>query len=221
MAGVSRQGCALPLAKAALKPGEVVCDLGCGFGAEAIEAARQVAPGGFVFGLDMMPEKLAVAQLAAHEAATNNLEFIECCIEDIPLVDSSVDVIISNCALNLSVQRKSVLDEAFRILKPGGRLIIADIVLLDASLEKEIQQVIAPVLDCSSGGLLFAECLQLLAESGFTARESEIFQQFSTDRLTSRAKSRSMHEALALLEQPEYAQEINGAFASVYIMARK
>jgi len=216
-----KKGCALPLTKAGLKPGEIVCDLGCGYGAEAIEAARQVAPGGFVYGLDMMPETLAVARQAAKDAAVDNLEFIECFIEDIPLNNNTVDAVISNCALNLSTQRTSVLAEALRILKPGGRLLIADIVLLDASLKKEIQQTIAPVLDCQSGVLLYDECLQLLAQCGFTGLETEVFQQFSTDRLIGRAKKKSMNEALAVLEQLDYAQEINGAFASVYFKARK
>ena len=216
-----KQGCALPLTKARLKPGEVVCDLGSGSGAEAIEAARLVGPGGFVYGLDIAPETLATARLAAAEAAIGNLEFIECFIEDIPLNDNTVDAIISNCALNLSKKRESVLAEAFRILKPGGRLLIADIVLLDTSLEQEVQQTITPVLGCLNGVLPYEEYPQLLAQCGFSAIETELFQQFTIDRLLSRAKKRLMHEAQAMLEHTEGAQRINGAFASVYLMARK
>ena len=217
----SSQGCALPLTKAKLIPGEIVCDLGCGSGAEAIEAARLVGLEGFVYGLDMAPEMLAAARLAAAEAAVDNLEFIEGLIEDIPLNENTVDVVISNCALNLSAARASVLAEAFRILKPGGRLIIADIVLLDPTLDEGIRQEIAPVLDCLSGALIYDDCLRLLAQCGFTSRESEIFQQFSIDRLVCRAEKRSLHDALSMLGQPERAHKVNGAFASVYLMARK
>lgn len=215
------RGCALPLQKAQLEPGETVLDLGCGEGADVLAAAELVSPGGFVYGLDMDAGALAAAGELAKQCDADNAAFIEGLIEDIPLQDESIDVVISNCVINLSDERDAALTEVHRVLRPGGRMVIADIVLLDNVVSAESERLIAPVFGCASGVLSQDEYLRILAASGFRGVEVEVFQRFTLERIRSRAEKRSLVSALNALEDPGFCRSIHGAFASVYILADK
>ncbi len=215
------QGCAFPLEKAALAPGETVLDLGCGAGVEAMEAARRVGQDGTVFGLDRDAEALALARGRAATEGVQNIQFLEGRLERIPLENACVDAVISNCAINLCSDRAAALAEVSRVLKPGGRLVIADIAFLGTAVSTEAQQLIAPVLGCTNGVLTQEEYLQLLAECVFENIELEVFLRFSLDRIKSRAEKRAATAALEALTNPDLARSVHGTFASVYLLARK
>jgi arsenite methyltransferase len=160
-------GCGHPTALAALAAGEIVLDLGSGGGLDVLLAARQVGPTGFVYGLDMTGEMLALAERYRRAQGVTNARFLQGYIEAIPLQDASVDAVISNCAINLAVDKAQVLREAFRVLRPGGRLAIADVVArepLPAALRADHEAWTR----CIAGALEEAEYRQLLAAAGFT-----------------------------------------------------
>src|SRR5687768_13611313 len=173
-------GCGNPTALAELKPGEVVLDLGSGGGIDVLLSARRVGPGGKAYGLDMTDEMLALARENQRAAGATNVEFLKGEIEHIPLPDNSVDVIISNCVINLSADKRQVLREAFRVLKPGGRFAVSDIV---------IQGEAAPVLrrdmelwvGCVAGALEEQEFTRLLAEVGFVDGDIEPTRVYSAE----------------------------------------
>src|SRR5215468_854332 len=145
-------GCGNPTALAKLQPGDIVLDLGSGGGIDVLLSARRVGPAGKVYGLDMTDEMLALARKNQKNAGIENVEFLKGEIEDIPLPDSSVDVIISNCVINLSADKDRVLREAFRVLKPGGRLAVSDVVTRGAMLA-EIREHILLWVGCIAGAL--------------------------------------------------------------------
>lgn len=159
-------GCGNPLDRANLKPGEDVLDLGSGAGREVIEAAFRIAPGGVAYGLDMTDEMLAVAQENRRRAGAFNAIFIKGTIENIPLPDASVDVIISNCVINLSQDKSSVMKEMMRVLRPGGRLAISDTVA-DRPVSEEARKDEELWCACLSGSLQPEEYRQMLVEAGF------------------------------------------------------
>jgi arsenite methyltransferase len=159
-------GCGNPTAVADLRAGETVLDLGSGGGIDVLLSARRVGPTGFAYGLDMTEEMLALARANASKAAATNVEFIKGRIEEIPLPAASIDVIISNCVINLSADKAAVIREMFRVLKPGGRLGISDVVAEDHLSEQDrIQR--GSFAGCIAGALSHQEYLEALAGAGF------------------------------------------------------
>ena len=158
-------GCGVPTAVAALADGEIVLDLGSGAGADVIISARRVAPSGRAIGLDMTDEMLELARANATAAGVENVEFCKGFIEDIPLPDASVDVVISNCVLNLSADKPTVLREVARVLRPGGRFAISD-VIADADMDEATRQDMQQWTGCIAGALTRDEFEQGLRDAG-------------------------------------------------------
>jgi len=161
-------GCGNPLAIASLEPGEMVLDLGSGGGFDAFLAAQAVGETGHVIGVDMTPEMVHQARRLATENGYDNVEFRLGEIEQIPLEDNSVDVIISNCVINLSPEKERVFQEAFRVLKPGGRLAVSDVVAT-AELPAEVKDDLALHSHCIAGASPIAELEAMLEQAGFVA----------------------------------------------------
>jgi len=165
-------GCGNPTALAQLKPGETVLDLGSGGGIDVLLSARRVGPTGKAYGLDMTDEMLTLANENKRKAGVENVEFLKGEIENIPLPDNSVDVIISNCVINLSADKSKVLREAFRVLKPGGRFAVSDVVTRGEMLS-EIRQSVLAWVGCIAGALEENEYRAKLAATGFDQIEIE------------------------------------------------
>jgi len=175
---LASMGCANPIALAQLNPGEVVLDLGSGGGIDVLLSAKRVGPTGKAYGLDMTDEMLELARKNQREAGMPNVEFIRGEIENIPLPDCSVDVIISNCVINLSADKDQVLREAFRVLKPGGRFAVADIVLT-RPVSNAVKEHIGLWTGCVAGALEIDEYKTKLLAAGFTQAEVEIVKTYS------------------------------------------
>ena len=184
-AAAASLGCGNPVALATLSPGEVVLDLGSGGGIDVLLSARRVSPGGKAYGLDMTDEMLALARKNQEEAGVENVEFLKGEIEEIPLPDEHVDVVISNCVINLSTEKEKVLGEAHRVLKPGGRFAISDIVFLgDKSLlPAELVQEVEMWSGCVSGALEKEEYERMLAAAGFEDVSIEVIQVHSPETI--------------------------------------
>jgi len=165
-AALASLGCGNPTAVAELRPGETVLDLGSGAGIDVLLSAKRVGPDGFAYGLDMTDEMLELARKHQSEAGTTNVEFLKGVIEEIPLPDSTVDVIISNCVINLSTDKSSVFTEMFRVLRPGGRLGIADVVA-DNHLSATDRRERGSWVGCTAGALSFDEYRSGLVNAGF------------------------------------------------------
>jgi arsenite methyltransferase len=168
-AGAASLGCGNPTALATLSPGEVVLDLGSGGGIDVLLSAKRVSPGGKAYGLDMTDEMLELAEKNKAEAGAENAEFLEGHIEDIPLPEDHVDVVISNCVINLSTDKPKVISEAFRVLKPGGRFAVSDMVFLrdKGKLPPELVSSIESWAGCVSGAPEKDEYEGLLRDAGF------------------------------------------------------
>ncbi len=160
-------GCGNPTALAQLNPGEVVLDLGSGGGIDVLLSARRVGPTGKAYGLDMTDEMLELARAHQRQAGIENAEFLKGHIEEIPLPDNSVDVIISNCVINLSADKRRVLAEAYRVLKPGGRFAVSDVVVR-GMLPAEVRRSMELWVGCIAGALEEGEFRRLLDQQGFT-----------------------------------------------------
>ncbi|MFI6598724.1 methyltransferase domain-containing protein [Nonomuraea sp. NPDC050536] len=159
-------GCGNPLAVADLLPGETVLDLGSGGGLDVLLSARRVGPAGHAYGLDASHDMLSLARANAEQAGVTNVEFLHGHIEDIPLPSAAVDVVISNCVINLSLDKPAVLAEAFRVLKPGGRFGISD-VIADDEVEPAARSAAEQRVGCANGTLTACEYRQLLTGIGF------------------------------------------------------
>jgi len=208
-------GCANPIALAEIKPGETVLDLGSGGGIDVLISARRVGPAGKVYGLDMTDEMLELARANQKKAGIDNVEFIKGEIENIPLPDNSVDVIISNCVINLSTDKDRVLKEAFRVLKPGGRFAVADIVFTRPVAE-EFQDHIALWTGCIAGALESQEYIGKLTKAGFEEPEVQIVRTYSVDDTDG-----LIPEEVIERFGPQQVAELMQSFASACIRARK
>jgi arsenite methyltransferase len=206
-------GCGNPTALAELKPGETVLDLGSGGGIDVLLSARRVGPTGKGYGLDMTDEMLALARENQRKANVTNVEFLKGEIENIPLPDNSVDVIISNCVINLSGDKDRVLNEAFRVLKPGGRLAVSDIVVR-GEIPNDIRRSVELWSGCIAGALQESEYRSKLAAAGFDAIEVE------PTRIYSGAQARDLL-AEAGFDADKVAPIIDGKYMSAFVRARK
>jgi SAM-dependent methyltransferase len=158
-------GCGVPTAVADLHPGETVLDLGSGAGADVLISARRVGPKGKAIGLDMTDEMLALARANAEQAGAANAEFLKGYIEDIPLADATVDVVISNCVINLAADKRKVIAETARVLRPGGRFAVSD-VIADEDMDAATRADMAAYTGCIAGALTEAEFRAALADAG-------------------------------------------------------
>jgi arsenite methyltransferase len=163
-------GCGNPTLLADLKPGEVVLDLGSGAGLDVLLSARRVAPGGYAYGVDMTDDMIALAHRNRAKAGISNATFLVGSIDSVPLADASVDVVISNCVINLSTDKSRVLREVARVLRPGGRFAVSDVVA-DPDLDDDIRRDMAQWTGCIAGALTVDQYRSLLKEAGLTAIE--------------------------------------------------
>ena len=175
-------GCGNPTALADLKPGETVLDLGSGGGIDVLLSARRVGPHGFAYGLDMTDEMLALAEQNKAAAGAENVQFLKGHIEDIPLPDSTVDVVISNCVINLAADKGQVLREAYRVLKPGGRFAVSDVVAQGA-LPDDLRADMEAWVGCVAGALEESEYRRLLTDAGFADVEVEVTRVYDPKEL--------------------------------------
>jgi len=176
-------GCGNPTALASLAPGEIVLDLGSGGGIDVLLSAKRVGPTGHAYGLDMTDEMLALAEQNRREAGAENVTFLRGRIEEIPLPDNAVDVIISNCVINLAADKEPVLREAFRVLKPGGRFAVSDVVT-QGSLPDDLRQDMEAWVGCVAGALEESEYRSLLAHAGFVDIEVQVTREYDPRELS-------------------------------------
>lgn len=217
---VASLGCGNPTALAQLRPGEVVLDLGSGGGIDVLLSARRVAPGGRAYGLDMTPEMLDLANANKAEAGVDNAEFLLGSIEDVPLPDGSVDVIISNCVVNLSPDKDRVFRESFRVLSPGGRFAISDVVL-SRELPAEIGAITALWTGCVAGALTEQAVISGLSAAGFTDISIEPTTVFGRDELESLAASLAEEDVPEGIDLRAAIADIDGVIRSAFIRATK
>ena len=210
---IASLGCGNPTALAELKPGEVVLDLGSGGGIDVLLSARRVGPTGKAFGLDMTDDMLALARENQRKAGLENVEFLKGEIEHIPLPDNSVDVIISNCVINLSADKDRVLAEAFRVLKPGGRFAVSDVVVRGDDVPPEVKRSMELWIGCVDGALEENDYRAKLGAAGFAEVDLE------PTRIYRAADARSFLESAGLDES--LLNRIDGRFMSAFVRARK
>ena len=206
-------GCGNPTALAELKPGETVLDLGSGGGIDVLLSARRVGPTGKAYGVDMTNEMLALARENQKKAGVQNVEFLQGMIENIPLPENSVDVVISNCVINLSGDKDRVMREAFRVLKPGGRLAVFDMVVR-GELPADVRKSMELWVGCMAGTLQESEYLEKLRAAGFTSVEVQPTRVYLPE------ESREFLAA-AGLDPDRVAPLIDGKFISAFIRATK
>ena len=214
-AALASLGCGNPTALAELRPGEKVLDLGSGGGVDVLLSASRVGPTGFAYGLDMTDAMLELAERNRVEAKVENVRFLKGVIEDIPLPEGAVDVVISNCVINLSADKGQVLREAYRVLTPGGRFAVSDIVFQGA-IPKTIRQDLEAWAGCLAGALEEHTYRRLLNEAGFIDLEVEVTRRYSLQEVAESGAS----AAIAALPAEERTG-IEGKFISAFIRARK
>jgi arsenite methyltransferase len=206
-------GCGNPTALIQLEPGQTVLDLGSGGGIDVLLSATRVGPAGKVYGLDMTDEMLALARENQRQAGATNVEFLKGTIESIPLPDNSVDVIISNCVINLSSDKDAVLREAFRVLKPGGRFAVSDVVVR-GDVPADVRRSMELWVGCIAGALEEKDYAAKLRSAGFADVEVETWRVYNID------------DARAFLTESgvdvdDMAPEVEGRFTSAFVRARK
>jgi len=206
-------GCGNPTALAKLQPGEIVLDLGSGGGIDVLLSARRVGPTGKAYGLDMTDEMLALARENQKKAGVQNVEFLKGAIEEIPLSDNSVDVIISNCVINLSGDKDRVLREAFRVLKPGGRLAVSDVVIR-GEVPADVRKSMELWVGCMAGALQESEYRQKLQAAGFESIDVEPTRIYQVE------EARDFLTA-AGLDADVVGPQIKDKFMSAFIRASK
>ena len=209
-------GCGNPTALAELSPGEVVLDLGSGGGIDVLLSARRVGPTGFAYGLDMTDDMLALAEQNRREAGAENVKFLKGHIEEIPLPDESVDVIVSNCVINLSSDKDRVLREAFRVLKPGGRFAVSDVVV-EGEMPEALRKDMEAYVGCVAGALESSDYLAKLSRAGFVNASIEPTRRYRFDDLDATTCGA---EAVAALSAEE-RQRLDGRILSGFIRAQK
>ena len=207
-------GCGNPTALAELRAGEVVLDLGSGGGIDVLLSARRVGPTGKAYGLDMTDEMLALARANQREAGVTNVEFLKGEIENIPLPDNSVDVIISNCVINLSGDKDKVLREAFRVLKPGGRFAVSDVVSRRRDIPAEIRRSVELWIGCVAGALHEDDFKAKLANAGFENIDIEVVREY-------RSADARQFLSDAGLDADAIAPIVDGAFGSAFVRGAK
>jgi len=210
---IASLGCGNPTALAELKTGEIVLDLGSGGGIDVLLSAKRVGPTGKAYGLDMTDEMLALAELNRRKSGLPNVEFLKGEIEHIPLPDNTADVIISNCVINLAGDKDQVLKEAFRVLKPGGRFAVSDVVVrgeVPASIRKSMELWVG----CVAGALSESDYLNKLANAGFGNIDVEVTRVYSSE------DARTFLTAEGF-DGDAIAGEVNGKFVSAFIRAVK
>jgi SAM-dependent methyltransferase len=206
-------GCGNPTALAELKPGEVVLDLGSGGGIDVLLSAKRVGPAGKAYGLDMTDDMLALANENKRKAGATNVEFLKGEIEHIPLPDASVDVIISNCVINLSADKDRVLREAFRVLRPGGRFAVSDVVTR-GEIEPQIRANVLAWVGCVAGALDEQVYRDKLAAAGFVGIDVEPTRVYRVE------DAKGFIEASGL-DAAALAPKVDGKFMSAFVRARK
>ena len=206
-------GCGNPTALAQLHPGETVLDLGSGGGIDVLLSAKRVGPSGKAYGLDMTDEMLALARENQRKAGVENVEFLKGEIEQIPLPDNSVDVIISNCVINLSADKDRVLREAFRVLKPGGRLAVSDVVVR-GDVPTEVRRSVELWVGCVAGALQDSEYKSKLAKAGFDDISIEPTRVYQVE------DARQFLDGQGV-EVDAIAPQVDGKFMSAFIRAVK
>jgi arsenite methyltransferase len=206
-------GCGNPTALAELRPGEIVLDLGSGGGIDVLLSAKRVGPAGKAYGLDMTDEMLDLARANQKKAGAENVEFLKGTIENIPLPDNTVDVIISNCVINLSGDKERVLREAFRVLKPGGRLAVSDVVIR-GEVPPEIRKSMELWVGCMAGALQESEYREKLAVAGFASIGVEPTRVYRVEEATD-------YLVAAGLDPVVVGPKIDGKFMSAFIRAKK
>lgn len=206
-------GCGNPTALAKLVPGETVLDLGSGGGIDVLLSARRVGPTGKAYGLDMTDEMLALAEENKRKSGLTNVEFLKGEIENIPLPDNTVDVIVSNCVINLSGDKDRVLREAFRVLKPGGRFAISDVVVR-GEVPEEIRKSMELWVGCVAGALSDTEYQQKLATAGFEAVDIEATRVYNV------GDAREFLKA-AGIDADSIAPKVQDKFISAFVRAQK
>ncbi len=206
-------GCGNPTALAQLQPGEIVLDLGSGGGIDVLLSAKRVSPGGKAYGLDMTDEMLALARENQKKAGVDNVEFLKGEIENIPLPENTVDVVISNCVINLSADKDKVLAEAFRVLKPGGRFAVSDVVVR-GDVPAEIRRNIELWVGCVAGALKDSEYISKLSGAGFQQITIEPTRVYKVE------DARQFLSAQGV-DADSIAAEVEGKFMSAFIRAKK
>lgn len=206
-------GCGNPTALAKLAPGETVLDLGSGGGIDVLLSARRVGPTGKAYGLDMTDEMLALAEENKRKSGLTNVEFLKGEIENIPLPDNSVDIIVSNCVINLSGDKDRVLREAFRVLKPGGRFAISDVVVR-GEVPEEIRKSMELWVGCVAGALSDTEYQQKLASAGFESVDIEATRVYNVDDAREFLKA-------AGIDADSIAPKVQDKFISAFVRAQK